>query len=111
MALAVKRAQEFTNLYPWHKFSSVRYIQVSVGVKNILVHHDISSELTTGDTVTESRITSQVSRRAVHNLGKTVQLLGGRNLVAAIYKIRLFRGNRPHGMRRHGQHGDGNKRD
>ena len=106
MALAVKRAHEFTNLYPWHKFSSVRHIQVSVGVKNILVHHDIGCKLATGGAITEARIIRQVPKRAVHNLGKAVQLPGSRNLVTAIYKIRLLRDNRPRGMRRHGQHGD-----
>ena len=98
MALAVKRAQEFTNLYPWHKFSSVRYIQRTVGVKDILVHHDIGCKLATGGAITEARIIRQVPKRAVHNLGKAVQLRGSRNLVTAIYKFRLFRSNRPRGI-------------
>ena len=111
MALAVKRAHEMMYLNPCRKFCRVRHIQVSVGVKNILVHHDIGCKLATGGAITEARIIRQVPKRAVHNLGKAVQLRGSRNLVTAIYKIRFFRDNRLRGMRRHSKHGDCGKKE
>ena len=80
MTISIKPSAEFCNRNPLDKTGRIGHVEISVLVKDILVHHDVIREFTTG-----GRILLNTGHVAIHNSAKTIQFLGRRNLITAVH--------------------------